>query len=95
MEAAGIAAFQRIVSEGISPQLLQWKGIEATEHLAQSTNSKIVVMGNTKDSLPVLMGAMSDNNNQQQSVHTVRTSVETDHSVSPIPNPSVENNDGK
>merc|ERR1712159_20585 len=95
VEAAGIAAFQRIVSEGISPQLLQWKGIEATEHLAQSTNSKIVVMGNTKDSLPVLMGAMSDNNNQQQSVQTVRTSVETDHSVSPIRTPSAENNDGK
>merc|ERR1712164_22787 len=94
VEAAGIAAFQRIVSEGISPQLLQWKGIEATEHLAQSTNSKIVVMGNTKDSLPVLMGAMSDNNNQQQSVQTVRTSVETDHSVSPIRTPSAENNDG-
>merc|ERR1712006_9236 len=77
IEGRGIAAFQHIVSEGISPQLLQWKGIEATEHLAQSTNSKIVVMGNTKDSLPVLMGAMSDNNNQQQSVQPVRTSVET------------------
>merc|ERR1712167_305167 len=60
LEASGIAAFQRIVSEGISPQLLQWKGIEATEKLAQSTNSKIVVMGNTKDSLPVLMGAMTE-----------------------------------
>jgi hypothetical protein len=28
VEAGGIAEFQRIVSEGISPQLLQWKGIE-------------------------------------------------------------------
>merc|ERR1719482_292700 len=60
VEAKGIAAFQRIVSEGISPALLQWKGIEATEKLAGSTNSKMVIMGNGKDSLPVLLGATGD-----------------------------------
>jgi len=60
VEAKGIASFQRIVSEGISPALLQWKGIEATEKLAASTNSKMVIMGNGKDSLPVLLGATSD-----------------------------------
>ena len=57
IEARGIAQFQTIVSEGISPALLQWKGIEATEKLASSTNAKMVVMGNGKDSLPVLLGA--------------------------------------
>merc|ERR1712028_124778 len=57
IEAEGISSFQRIVSEGISTQLLQWKGIEATEKLAMSDNSKIVVMGNTKNSLPVLLSA--------------------------------------
>lgn len=56
IEAKGIADFQRIVSEGISPALLQWKGIEATEKLAESTNSKVVIMGNSKDSLPVILG---------------------------------------
>jgi len=60
VEASGIAAFQRIVSEGISPQLLQWKGIEATEKLAMSPNAKIVVMGNTKDSLPVLLSTAGE-----------------------------------
>lgn len=57
VEAAGISAFQKIVSEGISTQLLQWKGIEATERLAASTNSKMVIMGNSKDSLPVLLSS--------------------------------------
>merc|ERR1711934_1197128 len=102
VEASGIAAFQRIVSEGISPQLLQWKGIEATEHLAQSTNSKIVVMGNTKDSLPVLMGALTENNGNQpppppQSHLPVAPTVEADHTVSPIPDgaPGSANNGGK
>jgi len=56
IEAKGIADFQRIVSEGISPALLKWKGIEATEKLAESTNSKVVIMGNSKDSLPVILG---------------------------------------
>src|SRR5438093_10558357 len=34
IEAQGIADFQKIVAQGISPQLLEWKGIEATEKLA-------------------------------------------------------------
>ena len=56
IEAQGIADFQKIVSDGISPNLLKWKGIEATEKLAKSDNSKIVIMGNSKDSLPVILG---------------------------------------
>jgi len=64
IEAGGIAEFQRIVSDGISDELLKWKGIEATEKLAESENSKIIVMGNSRDSLPVLLsgdgGAMAD-----------------------------------
>jgi prohibitin 1 len=56
IEAKGIAAFQRIVTDGISPNLLKWKGIEATEKLAESPNAKIVIMGNGKDYLPVILG---------------------------------------
>jgi prohibitin 1 len=54
IEAQGVADFQRIVAQGISPQLLEWKGIEATEKLAASPNSKIVVVGNTKSGLPLV-----------------------------------------
>jgi regulator of protease activity HflC (stomatin/prohibitin superfamily) len=56
IEAQGIADFQKIVAQGISPQLLEWKGIEATEKLASSSNSKIVVVGNTKNGLPLILG---------------------------------------
>lgn len=55
IEAQGIADFQKIVSQGISPQLLEWKGIEATEKLAASANTKIVVIGNTRNGLPLIM----------------------------------------
>ena len=56
IEAQGIADFQKIVAQGISPQLLEWKGIEATEKLATSANSKIVVVGNPKNGLPLILG---------------------------------------
>ena len=52
IEAQGIADFQKIVAAGISPQLLEWKGIEATEKLAMSSNTKVVVIGNAKSGLP-------------------------------------------
>lgn len=55
IEAAGIRDFQQIVAQGISNQLLEWKGIEATENLAKSDNSKIVVIGNSKG-LPLILG---------------------------------------
>ncbi len=56
IEAKGIADFQEIVSKGISEQLLKWKGIEATEKLAGSSNTKIVVIGSGKDGLPLILG---------------------------------------
>lgn len=59
IEAEGIASFQKIVSEGISDQLLSWKGIEATERLAESENAKVVLVGNTKESLPVLLSSQA------------------------------------
>jgi prohibitin 1 len=56
IEAAGIRDFQQIVAQGISPQLLEWKGIEATETLAKSPNTKVVVIGNPKNGLPLILG---------------------------------------
>lgn len=56
IEAKGIADFQDIVAKGISPQLLKWKGIEATEKLATSNNTKIVIVGSPKDGLPIILG---------------------------------------
>ena len=56
IEAEGIRDFQAIVSEGINQNLLRWKGIEATEKLANSTNSKVVVIGSGKDGLPLILG---------------------------------------
>jgi hypothetical protein len=56
IEAEGIREFQQIVSQGISDSYLRWRGIEATLQLSQSTNSKVVVIGNAKDGLPIILG---------------------------------------
>ena len=56
IEAQGIADFQRIVTAGITPGLLEWKGIEATELLAKSPNSKVIVIGGGKNGLPLILG---------------------------------------
>jgi prohibitin 1 len=55
IEAQGIADFQKIVATGISAQLLEWKGIEATEKLAASSNAKVVIIGNPKNGLPLVL----------------------------------------
>ena len=55
IEAQGIADFQRIVAAGISEQLLRWKGIEATLKIAESNNTKVVIIGSGKDGLPIIL----------------------------------------
>ena len=55
IEAQGISDFQKIVAQGISSQLLEWKGIEATEKLASSNNTKVIVVGNPKNGLPLVL----------------------------------------
>jgi prohibitin 1 len=56
IEAGGIADFQRIVAQGISQELLRWKGIEATMKVAESPNAKVILIGAGKDGLPLILG---------------------------------------
>jgi regulator of protease activity HflC (stomatin/prohibitin superfamily) len=55
IEAQGISDFQQIVSAGITQSLLKWKGIEATMKIAESPNTKIIVVGNDAGSLPIIL----------------------------------------
>ena len=56
IEAQGVADFQKIVSEGLTTSYLKWKGIEATQKIAESPNTKIVIVGNDSGGLPVILG---------------------------------------
>lgn len=60
VEADGIRRFQETVAPAITPSYLQWRGIEATLQLAQSPNSKVVVIGNSESGLPVILDTGDD-----------------------------------
>jgi regulator of protease activity HflC (stomatin/prohibitin superfamily) len=51
IEAEGIQQFEAI--SGLS--ILKWRGIQATERLAQSANSKIIIIGTSSEGLPILL----------------------------------------
>ena len=55
VEATGIRDFQRVAGEGgMFNQYLNFYGIEATLELAKSNNSKMLLMGNRDNGLPLL-----------------------------------------
>lgn len=56
IEAEGKAQAYNIVSQSLTDRILTEKGIEATLKLAESNNSKIVVIGG-KDGLPIILDA--------------------------------------
>ncbi len=56
IEAEGIRKFQDIVRPGLSEGYLKWKGIEATQKLAESNNAKIVMFGTGSSGLPIILG---------------------------------------
>ena len=56
IEANGQAEYQRIITRSLSSQFLRFKGIEATQELASSTNAKTVIIGSGSDGLPIILG---------------------------------------
>ncbi len=56
IEAEGQAAYQQIITASLTSQFLRFKGIEATQQLANSPNSKTVIVGGGEDGLPLILG---------------------------------------
>ncbi len=54
--AEGEAQANKIVNSSLTPELLKMRGIEATQTLANSQNAKVVIIGNSKDGLPLILG---------------------------------------
>jgi len=57
IEAIGIRTYYSIVAEALNKTLLTWRGIEATVQLAQSPNTKIVIVGGGEDQMPLILGS--------------------------------------
>ncbi|OIQ27522.1 MAG: peptidase [Bacteroidetes bacterium MedPE-SWsnd-G2] len=56
IEAQGKAEANRILSASLTDKILQDKGIEATMKLAESPNSKVIVIGSGDSGLPIILG---------------------------------------
>lgn len=56
IEAEGKAEANRILSASLTDKILQDKGIEATLKLAESPNSKVVVIGSGDSGMPIILG---------------------------------------
>ncbi|WP_299228149.1 prohibitin family protein [uncultured Psychroserpens sp.] len=56
IEAEGKAESNRILSASLTDKILQDKGIDATMKLAESPNSKVIVIGSGDSGLPIILG---------------------------------------
>lgn len=57
IEAQGFADYNNLISGTLTDQMLMWEGVRATETLSTSENSKVIIMGNGKEGLPVILSA--------------------------------------
>jgi regulator of protease activity HflC (stomatin/prohibitin superfamily) len=55
IEAQGIADSQKILSQSLTDKIIQMKAIEATQKLAESQNTKVLIMGGGQDKLPLIL----------------------------------------
>jgi regulator of protease activity HflC (stomatin/prohibitin superfamily) len=56
IESAGMKVYNDTVNSSLTPSVLAWHGIQATQELAKSPNAKVVVVGSGKNGLPLILG---------------------------------------
>lgn len=56
IEAEGKALANSILNASLTDKILTEKGIQATVKLAESNNSKVIVIGSGKDGMPLILG---------------------------------------
>jgi regulator of protease activity HflC (stomatin/prohibitin superfamily) len=56
IESAGIRLYNDTVNKSLTPSVLKWHGIQATQELAKSPNAKVVVIGAGNAGLPLILG---------------------------------------
>lgn len=56
IDAMGKAKANEILNASLTDKILREKGISATLKLAESPNSKVVIIGNSADGMPIILG---------------------------------------
>jgi regulator of protease activity HflC (stomatin/prohibitin superfamily) len=55
IESAGLKLYNDTVNQSLTPSVLKWHGIQATQELAKSPNAKVVVIGAGDAGLPLIL----------------------------------------
>jgi regulator of protease activity HflC (stomatin/prohibitin superfamily) len=56
IESGGIKLYNDTINKSLTPSVLKWRGIQATQELAKSPNAKTVVIGSGTSGLPLILG---------------------------------------
>lgn len=56
IEAQGISDYQRIISQTLTQNQLTYETIKAYKELATSGNSKVIIWGDSKNGVPIILG---------------------------------------
>jgi regulator of protease activity HflC (stomatin/prohibitin superfamily) len=66
IEATGLRDYHETINQSLTEKTLLLKGIEATESLAKSNNSKVVVIGSGKNGLPIILNTDTSAQNTEK-----------------------------
>ncbi len=56
VESEGVRIYNETVNKTLTPSILKWEGIRATQELSKSANAKVVVIGSGQSGLPIILG---------------------------------------
>jgi regulator of protease activity HflC (stomatin/prohibitin superfamily) len=56
IEAQGIANYNRVVNSSLTDNIITLRGIEATLKIAESPNTKVIIVGSGDKGLPIILG---------------------------------------
>ena len=60
IEAEGYKRYNDILNTSLTDRILKWKGVDATLKLAESNNTKIVLVGNSSKELPIILNVLDN-----------------------------------
>lgn len=96
IEAEGYNRYNEILNKNLTDRVLKWKGVEATLKLAESNNTKIVLIGNSSKELPIILNVgditENDDGNTESSMLTKPEKSDTPEPYIPSPD-TVERTD--
>lgn len=90
VEGAGINAFQALVNKNMTAKYLQYEGVKATKELANSNNSKMVIIGGGQGGLPVILNPDAPTG-ENKDPNTVKAQNKSKQKPSATPQKHTEN----